>query len=176
MPRCFRLPITFLLLAFVANAFAQDYAIKLWRPKKAGMKFQVTGRATERDEQVVIVSGKTNRTENASDLDFAAEAEVIEVDSNGQVTKASFNLTNCSKSSQKGREQLFPKGTVINWHSTNALPCRMAVRQIIRIHTFLLTGRPRTGIESRVCGWKRAPDVRRDAEPSDRTVALPCRL
>jgi hypothetical protein len=111
--RLFRSLIAVVSLAFVATAFAQDYAIKLSRPKKAGMKCHVTGRATEREEQALIVSGRTNHTENAYDLDFAADAEVLEVDPKGLVKKALFTLETCLKTSKQGREQLFPKGTVI---------------------------------------------------------------
>src|SRR5436190_14907438 len=100
-------------LTFVAGLVAQDYAIKLSRPSRVGLKRHVTARCTEREEQSVVVSGRTNRTENTYDLDFAAEAEDLEVDAKGQVTKASFTLENCLKTSKQGREQIFPKGTVV---------------------------------------------------------------
>ena len=111
--RSFRSLIAIVSLAFVAGSFAQEYAIKLSRPKRIGLKCHVTGRATERDEQSLVVSGRTNRTENAYDLDFAADSEILEVDSKGHATKASFTLENCLKTSKEGRGQLFPKGTVI---------------------------------------------------------------
>jgi len=112
-PGLFRHLFALLLLTFVASAFAQEYAIKLSRPSRVGSKRHVTGRATEREEQSLVVSGRTNHTENAYDLDFAAEAEVLEVDSKGLVKKALFTLEKCLKTSKQGREPLFPNGTVI---------------------------------------------------------------
>ena len=100
-------------LTFVTGLVAQEYAIKLSRPSRIGLKRHVTPRCTEREEQTFVVPGRTNRTENTYDLDFAAEAEDVEVDAKGHVTKASFTLENCLKTSKQGREQLFPKGTVV---------------------------------------------------------------
>jgi hypothetical protein len=111
--RLFGLPFAFVLLAFVASAFAQEYAVKLSRPSRVGMKCHVTARGTEREERSLVASGRTNHTENAFDVDLAAESEVLQVDSEGHVTKASFTLENCLKTSKQGREQLFPKGTAI---------------------------------------------------------------
>jgi hypothetical protein len=100
-------------LAFTGTTIAQDYAIKLSRPKTVGLKNQVTAHGMEREEQSLIVSGKTNRTENTFDVDFAAQSEVLEVDDKGQVTKAAFTLEKCLSTSKQEKEELFPKGTVI---------------------------------------------------------------
>lgn len=103
-----------LVLAFTGTTVAQDYVIKLSRPKTVGLKFQVTGRGTEREELSFIVSGRTNRiVDNAFDLEFAAQSEVLEVDPKGHVTKAALTLDKCLKTSRQGNEELFPEGTVI---------------------------------------------------------------
>ncbi|HKS36655.1 MAG TPA: hypothetical protein VJW76_05665 [Verrucomicrobiae bacterium] len=101
------------VLAFTGTTVAQDHVIKLSRPKTVGMKFHVTGHGTEREERILVVSGRTNRTENAFDLEFAAQSEVLEVDSKGHMTKAAFALQKCLKTSGQEKEELFPKGTVI---------------------------------------------------------------
>jgi hypothetical protein len=111
--RLSRFLFTVVTLTFVAGLVAQEYAIKLSRPSRVGLKRHVTARCTEREEQTFVVPGKTNHTENAYELDFAAEAEDLEVDAKGHVTKASFTLENCLKTSKQGREQLFTKGTVV---------------------------------------------------------------
>jgi hypothetical protein len=112
-PRLFRSFIAIVTLAFIASAYAQEYTIKLSRPSKVGLKRHVSARSTEREEQSLVVSGRTNHTENVFDVDFAAESEVLEVDPKGHVTKAAFTLENCLKTSKEGRQQLFPKATVI---------------------------------------------------------------
>src|SRR4051812_3494482 len=111
----FRTSLVFLLLlASVALAAEKEYEIKIHRPDKARMKFDVAITSALKREGSTTTDGRTTRdAEEVFAVELKATAEIIEVDEKGRDLKVTYVIEKCVKSAGEKDEELLPKGTVI---------------------------------------------------------------
>jgi hypothetical protein len=105
----------FALAMLLAPAvFAQDYEIKLTRPKKAGEEYnlQVTGKQYK--DTTTTSNGAVVQNEKAdTSIQCSGVLKIIEVDAKGQETKTAFTIDKFTKTEDGKDSEVLPKGTVI---------------------------------------------------------------
>ncbi len=103
----------------------ETYDIKLQRPGTVGSKWTVAGSASRAQTQTITPSGGQAQTqENYASIIFEGQVEVLEIDKEGRVTKASCVVANClvgSKKGENGKEGL-AKGTKLTQSMTESGP------------------------------------------------------
>lgn len=99
----------------VAGALsAADYSIQLHRSRRIGEKARMTVRLTERQERRLIVEGQVTRQRKESyGVEFAAVGQVDAVDAKGHVTRSTFTVEKCLRTSDTGSTNVVPRGTII---------------------------------------------------------------
>src|SRR5213075_1343574 len=108
---CFVLPI--LLLANLAIAADPDYEIRIHRPDKAGMKFDVAITSALKREITTSFNGKeTPAQEDVVAVELKATAEIVEADSAGRDLKVTYFVEKCVKSTGDKDEEILPKGKI----------------------------------------------------------------
>jgi hypothetical protein len=90
------------LLAFLAALTvpvlaADDYELRMSRPAKVGDKEQMTGKFSEVSKMVILAGGKQVKAEQTEiNVEYVAEAEVLEVGPNGKPTSRRVKLVKFS--------------------------------------------------------------------------------
>jgi hypothetical protein len=109
---CLVLPI--LLSAGVVHAAEKEYQIRIHRPDKAGMKFDVAITSALKREITTTVEGRATRDpEEVFAIELKAVAEIIEVDDQGRDLKVTYVVEKCVKAAGEKDEEILPKGKVI---------------------------------------------------------------
>jgi hypothetical protein len=83
------------LVALTVPAFAaDDYELRMSRPAKVGDREQKTGKFSEVSKMVILVADKPIKSEQTEiNIEYTAEAEVLEVGPNGKPTSRRLKLT-----------------------------------------------------------------------------------
>jgi hypothetical protein len=112
-----RLCLTFLsicVVAGIARAAEKEYEIKIHRPDKAGMKFDVAITSALKREITTTVDGRATRDpEEVFAIELKAVAEIIEVDEKGRDLKVTYVIEKCVKAAGEKDEEILPRGKVI---------------------------------------------------------------
>ena len=103
-----------ILFCSVAVAAEKEYPIKIHRPDKAGMKFDVAITSALKREMTTTIDGRATRDpEEVFAVELKATAEIVEVDDKGRDLKVTYVIEKCVKSAGEKDEELLPKGTVV---------------------------------------------------------------
>ena len=103
-----------MLVATVALAAEKGYEIKIHRPDKAGMKFDVAITSALKREVSTTVDGRETRNpEEVFAVELKAVAEIVEADEKGRDLKVTYVIEKCVKSAGEKDEELLPKGKVL---------------------------------------------------------------
>jgi hypothetical protein len=95
-------------------ALAQDYEIRLNRPMTVGQEYQVSATGRESQKATVTVNGQAVKNENQeSAIEVELAAKVLEVDKNGDPSKASLKIGKCLEVTGEKQTPLVPAGTVV---------------------------------------------------------------
>jgi hypothetical protein len=110
-----RVPFAFLVAAacLARVSAATDYPIQLSRPKTVGLKCQVTSQLTERQERTLTVGTRTQKKSQTNSVELVATAEVLEVETRGRATRASYRIEKCRRSSNGEETEMIPKDSVV---------------------------------------------------------------
>lgn len=114
MRLCICLVLSILLTAGLARAAEKEYEIRIHRPDKAGMKFDVAITSALKREITTTIDGRATRDpEEVFAIELKAVAEIIEVDEKGRDLKVTYVLEKCVKAAGEKDEEILPKGKVI---------------------------------------------------------------
>jgi len=101
------------VLAYPCFAADPDYAIKIHRPDKAGMKFDVAITSALKREMTTSINGReTPAQEEVLAVELKATAEIVEVDEAGRDLKVTYVVEKCVKSSGDKDEEILPRGKI----------------------------------------------------------------
>src|SRR3954468_15946986 len=111
---CTCLVLSILITGALARAAEKEYEIRIHRPDKAGMKFDVAITSALKREVTTTLDGRATRApEEVFAIELKATAEIVEVDEKGRDLKVTYVIEKCVKSSGEKDEEILPKGTVI---------------------------------------------------------------
>lgn len=103
-----------IFICSAALAADKEYEIKIHRPDKAGMKFDVAITSALKRELTTTIDGRATRDpEEVFAIELKATAEIIEVDDKGRDLKVTYVIEKCVKASGDKDEEILPKGKVI---------------------------------------------------------------
>jgi len=103
-----------MLICSVALAAEKEYEIKIHRPDKAGMKFDVAITSALKREITTTIEGRATRDpEEVFAVELKATAQIVEVDDKGRDLKVTYVIEKCVKSAGEKDEEILPKGTVV---------------------------------------------------------------
>jgi len=133
------LPIALALLLAPA-VFAQDYEIKLTRPKKAGAEYNLDVAGKQSKDVTVTSDGavvKNDKTDTS--IQCSGVLKIIEVDAKGQETKTALTIDKFTKTEDGKDSEVLPKGTVITSslvdkktvHTVNDQPVDHSVSELL---------------------------------------------
>lgn len=106
--------LSILIAAGLTRAAEKEYEIRIHRPDKAGMKFDVSITSALKREVATTAEGRTTReAEEVFAVELKAVAEIIEVDEKGRDLKVTYVIEKCIKSSGDKDEEILAKGKVI---------------------------------------------------------------
>jgi len=108
-----------LVAGLIASVSAQDYAIKMTRPAKAGVKYHLNASGSLLEQKAIITGGKTNLTSSEHRIELSGKAEVLEIDAKGHELKTAITIEKCVKTTGKSQLDLLPDGKTIIATSTN---------------------------------------------------------
>lgn len=92
---------------------AQDYAIKLMAPFKAGQKYQLRSKVTYYGKQVITSEGKVlKQNEKSTVVEGTADVEVVSVNEKGRPTALILTLKKLTQTAEK-TSPLLPANTVV---------------------------------------------------------------
>ena len=114
MPR--KTTITILLALLIPiPAFAQEYLVKFERPAKVGEKYSISASGGMSVKSTVVEDQQVVESEKLTDyqVQFAAMAEVLEVDEKGREAKVAFTVEKFTKIEGSNLTELVPPGKVI---------------------------------------------------------------
>lgn len=103
----------------------ETYDIKLQRPGTVGSKWTVAGSASRaQTTKMTPAGGQAQTQENYASIIFEGELEILEIDKEGRVTKASCVVAKCVVGDKKGEDgkEAFPKGTKLMQSMTDKGP------------------------------------------------------
>lgn len=101
-----------MVLLTVSPALAQDYAIKMLHPLKAGQRYAFTSKASEANQSSMTAQGKVlKNAKDAFSAEMESEVTVLEVDSKGRPTKESHVVARLVKDA--AREEVLPAGAKV---------------------------------------------------------------
>src|SRR5437868_8859425 len=102
-----------ILFCSVALAADKEYEIKIHRPDKAGMKFDVAITSALKRETTTTIEGRATRDpEEVFAVELKATAEIVEVDEKGRDLKVTYVIEKCVKAAGEKDEEVLPKGKV----------------------------------------------------------------
>lgn len=108
---CFLLSILF--TGALARAAEKEYDIRIHRPDKKGMKFDVAITSALKREVSEIADGRaTHDPEEVFAIELKAVAEIVEVDDMGRDLKVTYVVEKCVKAAGENDEEVLPKGKV----------------------------------------------------------------
>ncbi|HEV8604553.1 MAG TPA: hypothetical protein VGQ99_04265 [Tepidisphaeraceae bacterium] len=100
-------------LCGLAQAAETDYEIRIHRPDKAGMKFDVAITSAVKREVVTTADGRATRDpEQVVAIELKAVAEIVEVDEKGRDLKVTYVVEKCVKAAGEKDEEVLPKGKI----------------------------------------------------------------
>src|SRR5438445_2840318 len=98
--------------AFV-RAAEKEYEIRIHRPDKAGMKFDVAITSALKREVVTTIDAKpTKDPEEVIAIELKAVAEIVEVDDKGRDLKVTYVVEKCVRAAGEKDEEVLPKGKI----------------------------------------------------------------
>src|SRR5881227_3386229 len=105
--------ISLLLICGLAQAAEKQYEIRIHRPDKAGMKFDVAITSALKREMTTSINGReTPAQEEVIAVELKAVAEIVEVDDAGRDLKVTYVVEKCVKSSGEKDEDILAKGKI----------------------------------------------------------------
>jgi hypothetical protein len=109
-----KIPASLVILGFVWCGFAQEYPIRVQRPMTAGQQFHLVCEVRD-SHRGTMTSGATTLQDIKQEMTVALDAlvTVLEASEKGELVKASYAITNCTRVSGKTKKELFPIGTVV---------------------------------------------------------------
>jgi hypothetical protein len=106
--------VAFCALALAMGAPAQDYAIQMHRPAKAGQRYGLEVVARDVTDMVINADGKKVNGQNKDlNVEYKAEVTIVEVGANGKPMKESHQVGNLVKITGAARETVLEAGTVV---------------------------------------------------------------
>ena len=110
---CTCLVLSVLITGTLARAAEKEYDIRIHRPDKAGMKFDVAITNRCQREVSTIADGRaTHDPEEVYAIELKAVAEIVEVDDKGRDLKVTYVVEKCVKAAGEKDEEVLPKGKV----------------------------------------------------------------
>src|SRR5258706_4369030 len=110
---CTCLVLSILISGALARAAEKEYEIRIHRPDKAGMKFDVAITSALRREVTAVNDGRATRDpEEVFAIELKAVAEIVEVDDKGRDLKVTYVVEKCVKAAGEKDEEVLPKGKV----------------------------------------------------------------
>jgi len=110
---CTCLVLSVLITGALARAAEKEYDIRIHRPDKAGMKFDVAITSALKREVSTIADGRaTHDPEEVFAIELKAVAEIVEVDDKGRDLKVTYIVEKCVKAAGDKDEEVLPKGKV----------------------------------------------------------------
>src|SRR5438045_4513780 len=110
---CTCLVLSILICGAAAQAADKEYEIKIHRPDKAGMKFDVAITIALKREMTTTIEGRATRgPEEVFAVELKATAEIVEVDEKGRDLKVTYVIEKCVKAAGEKDEEILPKGKV----------------------------------------------------------------
>jgi hypothetical protein len=114
MRLCICLVLSILITGDFARAAEKEYDIRIHRPDKAGMKFDVAITSALKREVTTTIDGRATREpEEVFAIELKATAEIVEVDDKGRDLKVTYVIEKCVKSAGEKDEEILAKGKVI---------------------------------------------------------------
>jgi hypothetical protein len=102
------------MCAALCGADDKEYEIKIHRPDRAGMKFDVAITVAMKREMTRMANGQALREpEHVSAVELKGIAEIVEVDDKGRDLKVNYIIDKCIKVEGDKEEELLPKGAVL---------------------------------------------------------------
>ena len=110
---CTCLLLSILITGALARAAEKEYEIRIHRPDKAGMKFDVAITSALKREVTTVADGRATRDpEEVFAIELKAVAEIVEVDDKGRDLKVTYVVEKCVKAAGEKDEEVLPKGKV----------------------------------------------------------------
>jgi len=107
------LPLAFVTLLSTA-AFAQDYAIKLHRPEKAGNEYKLSVTAKQSQAMDMAVNGVSQKNQKKEiEAQFDGTEKILEVDAKGKETKVTLTVEKFTVTTDGASSEALPKGAVV---------------------------------------------------------------
>jgi len=111
---CISFVLAILITTGLAQAAEKEYDIRVHRPDKAGMKFDVSITSALKREVSKTADGQATRdAEEVFAVELKAVAEIVEVDDKGRDLKVTYVIEKCVKAAGDKDEEILPKGKVI---------------------------------------------------------------
>jgi len=112
--QCVMSLVMLLNIATVCKAQEKDYEIRIHRPDKVGMKFDVAITSAIKREMTTTIAGRATRDpEQATAIELKAVAEILEVDDKGRDLKVKYTIEKCVKVEGDKDEEILSKGKVL---------------------------------------------------------------
>src|ERR1051325_7813788 len=111
---CICLVLSMLVCGAAVRAAEKEYDIRIHRPDKVGMKFDVAITSALKREVTTVVDGRATRDpEDVFAIELKAVAEIVEVDDKGRDLKVTYVIEKCVKAAGEKDEEILPKGKVL---------------------------------------------------------------
>jgi hypothetical protein len=106
--------ISVVLLFLAVSVRAQDYEIRLQRPKTAGQTYRVSVSGSEQNRMTMDINSKTEQKESENKaIDFESIVTILEIGKQGAPVKESHKIVKCERLENDSRLALVPPGTVV---------------------------------------------------------------
>jgi hypothetical protein len=114
MRNAIRVLVLALLCVTLCGADEKEYEIRIHRPDRVGMKFDVAITSAMKREMTTNINGQeTREPEQVMAIELKAVAEILEVDDKGRDLKVNYLIEKCVKAEGDKDEEILPKGTVL---------------------------------------------------------------
>lgn len=114
MTQSLRCPALLLLLCSAWMSVAQDYEIKIARPAKAGLKYNVTVSGSTKQAQTVKMNGQVAQQEQrAFTVALEADVVVLTVTEKGQPRNVEYTIRQFTRTDADKTTELLPAGKVV---------------------------------------------------------------
>jgi len=106
--------ISMVLLFLAVSVHAQDYEIRLQRPKTAGQTYRMSVSGSENNRMTMNINSKTEqkKSENKA-IDFESIVTILEIGKKGAPVKELHKIVKCERLENDSRLALVPPGAVV---------------------------------------------------------------
>jgi hypothetical protein len=112
--RCLIPLLSMIVLCGWARADEKEYEVRIHRPDRAGMKFDVSITSAIKREMITTMEGRpTREPESVMAMELKAVAEIVEVDEQGRDLKVTYLIERCVKVEEDKEEEILPKGALL---------------------------------------------------------------